>query len=500
MSSRYDVLVIGAGILGCFAARSLRRYELNIAVLEKREDVCTGITRANTGIIYQGYDQHPGSLKAEMCRRASVNFPSLCRELGVRYRKTGLMMLSYGPRGNRVLEKKLANAEQAGIEGVSIIGRDRIAELEPALAPGAERALFARHTYTADPWELGIAAFENARANGVPFFFNEEAAAIRRDKEGFTVETVRKVYHTKKLLICGGLHADSLWNTAGRPGVKLIPRGADYLVFDTHVGNTLSRIISVEPETGGEGLTLVPTADGNILAGPTKRGCSGITGYPTESAGLDELTEKCRQLVPGLPADMIIRSFGAVRPNPYYMDEDGNISDKSINDFLILEDDGLFGLIGVKTPGITCANELGLDIADRIARSFKDPPRRNRDFRPERTGITRTAELMKSDPAALAALPAEYHEIVCRCMKVSRGEILEAVSRGASTVNGIRRRTGAGMGRCQGGYCEAKILHILSESLGKEIYEVTKDGAGSEILLPGKAKSYEADRRTDQRG
>ena len=485
MSSRYDVLVIGAGILGCFAARSLSRYDLNIAVLEKREDVCTGITRANTGIIYQGYDQHPGSLKAEMCRRASIGFPALCRELDVRYRKTGLMMLSYGPRGDRVLEKKLANAVKGGIEGVGIIGKDEIAALEPALAPGAERALYASRTYTVDPWELGIAAFENARANGVSFFFNEEVKAIRRDSEGFIVETASKACRTEKLLICGGFQADDLWNMASRPGVKLIPQGADYLVFDTHAGNTVSHIISVEPETGGEGLTLIPTPDGNLLAGPTRRDCLERSDFSTDPAGLEELTEKCRQLVPGIPLDMVIRSFGAARPNPYYIDENGNVSGKSINDFLILEEDGLFGLIGVKTPGITCANELGLHIADRIVRSFKHPPGPNRDFRPERKGIIRAGELLKTDPAALAALPDEYHEIVCRCMKVSRGEILEAISRGASTVNGIRRRTGAGMGRCQGGYCEVKILHILSEALGKDIRGVTKDRTGSEIVVSG---------------
>ena len=479
MTTRQDVLIIGAGILGCFAARSLSRYKLDIAVLEAREDVCTGITRANTGIIYQGYDQHPGSLKAQLCRTSSMEFPALCSELDVNHRKCGLLMLSFGSNADRVLEKKLANAKAAAIPNVSIIGSDDVYKLEPHLKGGISHALYARDTYTVNPWELGIAAFENAAANGVEFHFNEEVYDIRRESGEFTVYSNGGIWRTKRLLLCGGFHSGRLWEMVSRPQVKIIPQAADYLVFDTKTGGIIDHVISIEPEIKGEGLTLVPTADGNILAGPTRRDvASEDPDYSTESEGLDELSLKLKDLIPDFPPDKVIRNFGAARPNPFYVDDN-----RSINDFVILEEDGLFGLIGVKTPGITCAAELGKYITNRLISTFERQPEANVSFDPARRGIIRVHKLIDKDPEAFIALPEEYHDIVCRCMNVSRGEILEAIRRGATTVDGIKRRTGAGMGRCQGGYCSEKILHILGE--GADIYSITKDGTGSEILAGG---------------
>ena len=184
---------------------------------------------------------------------------------------------------------------------------------------------------------------------------------------------------------------------------------------------------------------------------------------------------------------MIIRSFGAVRPNPYYAEPDGTLSQKSINDFQILEEDGFFALIGIKTPGITCADELGRYLAQRLIGSLEHKPPLNPSFSPSRKGILRLSDLLRDDPGLTANLPqsapADYFEIICRCEHISKGEVLEAIRRGATTIDGIKRRTGAGMGRCQGGYCMEKILHLLKEQTGKDVYEITKDGPGSEILI-----------------
>ena len=327
---------------------------------------------------------------------------------------------------------------------------------------------------------------------------------IVRTENGFLVETKDHTYTASRLICCAGLTSDTVWEMLSKPSVKILPLAADYLVFDKSVGDSISHVISVEPEEKGDGITLVPTADGNILAGPTRRSIKD-QAHCTEAdvGGILELQRKCRKLIPSLSPSMIIRSFGAVRPNPYYAEPDGTLSQKSINDFQILEENGFFALIGIKTPGITCADELGKYLAQRLIGSLEHKPPLNPSFSPVRKGILKLSDLLREDsglpgslpegvpgvppkilPGSLPQdLPADYFEIVCRCERISKGEVLEAIRRGASTIDGVKRRNGAGMGRCQGGYCMEKILHLLNEQTGTDLYEITKDGPGGEVLL-----------------
>jgi len=503
MNRSCDVLIIGAGILGCFAARSLSRYALETVVLEEREDVCCGISRANTGIIYQGYDQHPGSLKAQLCRKASADFPALCKELDVSYRKTGLMMLSFGPNADAVLQKKLQKGLDNELPGLRLLNPKQVFEMEPLLCDGITGALYSENTYTVNPWELGIAAFENAASNHVEFRFREEVVRIAASpqkglgassKKRFIVETTRHTYCASYLLCCAGFSSDRLWEMAAPPSVRIVPLAGDYLVFDKSVGHFISHVLSVEPETKGEGISLVPATGGNILAGPTRRKPVPESPTATDLCGLYELKEKCRRLIPSLPADKVIRSFGAVRPNPYALEPDGTLSGRSLNDFTILENDGFFALIGIKTPGITCARELGDYLTQKVIGSMEKKPALNPSYSPLRKGIPRLLPLEReasdigTDRQNIHSLrpaedlPPDFYEIICRCEHVTKGEILEAIRRGAVTIDGVKRRTGAGMGRCQGGYCMEKILHLLSETTGTDIYKITKDGARGTVL------------------
>lgn len=485
MGKTADVLIIGAGILGCFAARNLSRYRLDVAVIEKKDDVCTGITKANTGIIYPGYDQHPGSLKAALCVKASGAFPQLCKDLDVAYKRTGLLMLSFGPNADAVLEKKLKQSIKNKVRGVRILDAGEVYAAEPALCEGVKHALYAENTCVVNPWELGIAAYENARDNGVSFYFGEEVQTIKRCSNRFVVETGKQEYTAKKVLICAGYAADTLWEKAGSPKVRLIAQEADYIVLDTCAGDLIHHVISVEPEKKGEGLTLVPTVNGNILIGPTRRDAGTEPDGATDEQGLSELIRKCKMLIPSMPTDAVIRNFGTARPNPYLIEEDGTLSSKSLNDFMILEEDGLFGMIGVKTPGITCANELGAYISQRIASSFDPVPEGNPDFCPVRKGMIKTAGLSAKERAQLCKEDPDYAQIICRCRQISRAEVKEAIARGAKTVDGVKYRAGTGMGRCQGGYCEEKILHLLSSMRNEDIRTVTRDGKGSEIIGSG---------------
>lgn len=478
-----DVIVIGAGLLGCFAARAMAEYELKTIVLEKREDVCTGVSRANTGIVYTGGDTAPGTLKTEMCVKANAGFDQLCRELDVKFSRCGSLMLAFGPRAERVLRKKLAQGLENGVPGLEMLDGAEVLRREPGVSGDVTMGLWSPGTGTVNPWELGIAAFENARANGVDFRFNEELRSIRREDGGFVLETEKAEYRCRAVINCAGLSADAVREFTETPSVRIVPSRGDYLVLDSCLAEKVKHVIFHEPEVKGKGLTLVPTVDGNILVGPTERP-EGGEDYATDGGGLERLFKLCAQIVPTLPLDKLIRSFGAVRPNPYHVkwnDGQWQFEEKSISNFTIMDEEGLYSLVGIKTPGLTCAAELGKHTA-AMAAKYLGCDSRNPRFDPIRRGISAVGELSIDKRAALIRDDPDYGQIVCRCREVSLAEVREAIARGAVTVDGVKRRTGAGMGRCQGGYCMQRVLEELAKAQGMPAGSITKDGGETKIV------------------
>lgn len=507
MSLIFDVVVIGGGLLGCFVARSLTRYNLSVALLEMREDLCTGISRSNTAIVYSGCDTKPGTLKSSMCVSASQGFAALCEELGVRYSPCGSIMICFGERGHEVLLRKYKDGAENGVRGMRLLTREEVLELEPNIASTVHSGLFVPDTGTVMPWELCLAAAENAAHNGAEFFLNCEVLGV---KQGYEIETTKGVFRAKAIVNCAGMAADRLLEMTYEPVVRIVPSAGEYLIFDTKTSGAIGHVIFHEPEKKGKGLTLVPTVDGNIMAGPTERplkqwtveskqvggtfashashagdcprppsgeqdGC--LYGYETEQEGLDLLQSLVREIVPSLSHDHIIRSFGTVRPNPYLMYPDCNggwvQSDKSVSDFCIVESgDGRFvSLVGVKTPGLTCANELGAHVAEKIASMLGSEPRVGGDgeggFEPCRKPPVRLGELSFEDREACVREDPGCGAIVCRCRGVSESEIQGAIKRfpGASTRDGVKRRTGAGSGRCQGSFCGQAVEEIIASQL-----------------------------------
>ena len=479
-----DAAVIGAGVLGCFAARALTQLDISVTVIEAREDVCTGITRANTGIIYTGYDNHPGSVKAGMCARANADFDRLCRELDVRFHRCGSVMAAFGPNGMAVLEKKLRQGRENGVPGLRIVRPEELFSLEPHLSRDAVGGLYAPGTGTVDPWELGIAAFENAAANGADFRLNERLLKMERTGGGILLETDRETYRARTAVNCAGLQADAVREMLCVPAVRIFSTGADYIVLDDTLSGFLRHVIFHEPEEKGKGLTLVPTVDGNILIGPTERSRTLAPDGAVSGEGLRELERLCAEIMPEVPLSERIRGFSALRPNPRVVWERDGVwvpTDRSINDFTIYNENGLISLLGIKTPGLTCAAELGRLCAVMAGENLGSPER-NKNYDPVRRGPPRLHGMEEESRAKLVRDCPDYGEIVCQCRDVTLGEIRSAIRRGAVTLDGVKRRTGAGMGCCQGGRCMSRILEELSQAQSVPPGAITLDGAGSEIL------------------
>lgn len=485
---KYDVIIIGGGLLGCFAARNLARRKLSIALLEQREDICTGISSSNTAIVYSGCDIRHGTVKAQLCVKAAQSFGTLCEELGVRYSPCGTLMVSFGDKGTETLRRKLHQGEQNGVRNMRLLGSDELLQLEPQLSDNVKLGLYLPDSGTVLPWELCLAAAENAAANGVQIHLNTQVQTIQQIKggKGYIIGTPKGDYECKAIINCSGLKADSIHEMLESPPIRIVPSACDYMLAEAKDG-FISHIIAHEPEEKGKGLTLVPIVDGKILIGSTDR--SGRT-FETDKDGIEKLYSMLEQVMPTLGRKSILRSFAAVRPNPYALicneHNEYSIADRSINDFCIVEskDKTLLSFIGIKTPGLTCANELGLYAAAKLAQTLDAPLRT--DFMPTHTAPVRLGSMSFAERQSfISQADAAYSRIVCRCHGVSEGEIIDAIRSNppAITLDGIKRRTGAGGGSCQGSFCTQKIIELLAKELHTEPESIMKNKAASNIIL-----------------
>ena len=433
---RYDAIVIGGGILGCMTARNLRRWKISTLLVEKEEDVCRGITRANSAIVYAGYDNRPGSLKAELTVRGNANMAALCEELEVPFSRCGSLLVTYDPESVPRLERKLKNGQKNGVPGIRLLPGAEAEAMEPMLKKGVRAALYAPSTGTVNPWQLGIAAFENALQNGAEATLNTEVLGIVQTENGYTVETGEASFSCKMVFNCAGLYADRVQEMTFAPSVRLQLDSAEYLVFD-NLAPKPERVIFLQAESCGKGITAIPCVEGNLLISGVRKPID--IPFATTAEGRRELHAATKELLPDVQPENVIRSFGAVRPNPYVA------NGESLHDFCIENPaPGFFSLIGIKTPGLTASHELGLLLAQKAAEYLR--AEENPSFVPKRKAISQ-----------------KDNEIICQCEQITRAEILEAIRRGATTVEGVKRRVGTGMGRCQGSRCTYTIEKLLEE-------------------------------------
>lgn len=472
MSRIYDVAVIGAGVIGMSILRELTRYRLKVCSLEKMEDVAEGASKANSGIVHAGYDPIEGTNKARFNVEGNKIFAEICNELNVECKMIGSLVVAFDEYEINVLEELLQRGKRNGVKGLEIKNQEWIFANEPGLSKEIKAALFAPYSGITNPYKLTIALFENAIQNGAEVIFGFEVCRIEKDGDYFVVHsTDRRFIKTKVLINCAGVHADEISKMAGARLFKIYPRRGQYYILDKPDKMPVARVIFQVPTEKGKGILVTPTVDGNILVGPNSEYIDDKEDTATTKEGLDEVFEKARKVLPSLSKRDVITIFSGIRATP------------DTHDFIIEEDKDVKNFInvaGIESPGLTSSVAIGRYIGELVG--DKIDARRNLNFNPYREDIKRFSELSDEERERMIKLYPNFGNIVCRCELVSEYEIVEAIKRGAKTLDSIKRRTRAGMGRCQGGFCLPRVMNILSKELKIDKTEITKFGKNSYIL------------------
>lgn len=477
----YDVLIIGGGVTGAAIARELSRYDLKTALFEKGEDVCSGTSKANSGIAHAGFDAVPGSWKAKMNIRGSQMMEELSRKLDFPYKRNGSLVLCFDEKDRPRLEKLLQQGKENGVEELEILEKKELLALEPALSEEVVCALHAPTGGIVCPFKLTIALAENAAVNGVEFHLNEGVKRVQPGTvEGYTVETGKGTYETRIVVNAAGLYGDEIHNQVSGEKLHITPRKGEYCLMDKKIGQLVSHTIFQMPTAMGKGVLVTPTVHGNLMVGPTATDISDKEGVDTTAEGLDEVLKKAALSVKSLPRGVTITSFAGLRAHEDH------------DDFILGEvkdAPGFFDAVGIESPGLTSAPAIGEWMAEKIVEKLRKTQKveEKKAFQETRKDIPNIASMDQAEAAALIAENPAYGTIICRCEKVTEGEIIDAIRRplGARSLDGIKRRTRAGMGRCQAGFCSTKVMDILARELGIPLEEVTKAGGASRMLTGG---------------
>lgn len=476
----YDVIIIGAGVSGCAIARELSRYQLKILVLEKESDVCEGTSKANSGIVHAGYDAEPGTLKARLNVAGSRKMKALSEELDFSYRQNGSLVLCFDEKEAWKLEELKKRGETNGVEGLRLLNRQELLSVEPSVGEQAVSALYVPTGAIVCPFGLTIALAENAAMNGTEFRFNRQVRGISRYEGGYLVRAGGEELQTRVVINAAGVFADKIHNMISLSPMEITPRKGEYLLYDKRIGNLTDHTLFQLPTALGKGVLVTPTVHGNLLTGPTAMDLKDKEGVDTTKEGMDTVLEKAALSVPGIPKRQVITSFAGLRAHITKMP--GGVK---TGDFLIGEvkdAPGFIDVAGMESPGLSCAPATGEYVAGIVAAILN--PEKKKDFVGSRKGIPSMALSSDEERRKLIHENPAYGNVICRCEMVTEGEILDAIRRplGASTTDGIKRRTRAGMGRCQSGFCNPRIVEILAAELGIDESEVRKAGAGSEYL------------------
>ena len=470
----YDVIIIGAGVSGAASARELSRCAARVCVLEKEEDVCCGTSKANSAIVHAGYDAAPGSLMAKLNVRGNALMGDLTKDLDIPFRRIGSLVVCLSEEDMPGLQALYDRGQANGVPDLRIIYHDELLQMEPNLSEEAYAALYAPTAGIVCPFGLNIALAENAAMNGVEFHFDTEVQSLeRRQGGGWILHTSQGSYETRLVVNAAGVYADSLHNMISSGKIHITPRRGDYCLLDKTTGSHVNHTIFPLPGKYGKGILVSPTIHGNLLLGPTAIDVADPEATNTTADGLAQVLENAGRYVKEIPYKNVITSFAGLRAH-----EDGH-------EFIIGEVPGAENFIdcaGIESPGLTSSPAIGEMVAEIVRAKLELSEKEH--FIARRKGIMNPTQLPDGERQEWIRRHPAYGHIVCRCEHISEGEILDAIHRplGARSLDGVKRRVRAGMGRCQGGFCSPRVMELLSRELDIPLEQITKRGGASTLL------------------
>ncbi len=469
----FDVVIIGAGVVGGMIARTLAAYDLKICIVEKTNDVAMGATKANSAIVHAGFDAKVGSLKAKFNVRGSEIFPKIAKELGVKYQNNGSLVIGFTEEDRETIKELYERGCTNGVKDLKIVEKEELKVLEPNLSEEVLCALYAPTGAITCPYELTIAAIGNAMDNGAELKLNFEVKEIREKDGYYEVCSENKILETKYVINAAGIYSDKIAAMVGDTSFTVHPRRGEYILLDRECGDLVSHTIFRTPSKMGKGILVTPTVDGNLLTGPTSVDIDDKEDTSTTAVGFDHIIGLAKENIPSIPYNKTITSFCGLR------------SVGSTGDFIInAPKKGFINVAAIESPGLTSAPA----IAEYVTELLKEQGAEllpNENYNPIRepqhafreAGIEEKNEMIKKDKS--------FGKIICRCETITEGEILRAIrtNPGARDLDGVKRRTRAQMGRCQGGFCGPQIVELLAKELGIPYEEVTKSGEGSYVNI-----------------
>ncbi|SHJ89151.1 glycerol-3-phosphate dehydrogenase [Clostridium amylolyticum] len=470
----FDVAIIGAGVIGCSIARELTRYKLEVCIIEKKSDVAEGTTKANSAIVHAGYDAEPESLMGKLNAKGNSMFDKLSEELDFPFKRNGSLVLCFDKEDIDKLYNIKARGEKNKVPGLRILSREELIKMEPNLSDGIVAALYASTGGIVCPYEMTIALAENAYDNGAKFYFDNGVTEIEKNNGYFKVKTDKGDYKAKIVINAAGVYADDINNMVSQNKIHIIPRKGEYCLFDKAAGKMVKSTVFQLPTKLGKGVLITPTVDGNLLIGPNATDIEEKESLITTEEGLNDILNKAKMSIKQIPMRQVITSFAGLRAH------------RPEHDFLVSEAcdvSNFINVAGIESPGLSSAPAIA-ELTVGIVKE-KLNPEVNKDFNPIRKGIPKFREMSNEERKGLIAKNSSYGKIICRCETVTEGEIINAIRRslGARTLDGVKRRTRAGMGRCQSGFCSTKIVEILSRELNISPMEITKYGGDSKLLI-----------------
>lgn len=474
----YDAVVIGGGVIGSAIIRYLSLYNMKTLLVEKEEDISSGTTKANSGIVHAGYDPEPGTLKAKLNVKGAKMIKEESGKLHFDYKVNGAMVVSFSPNDDYKIDELYERGIKNGVEDMEIISGDEARRLEPNLSENITKCLYLKSSAIVCPFSLTQALSENAYENGAEFKFNTKVETIERIEDGYRIKTDNGLIITSNSVInAAGVYGDTINNMVSEKKLHITPRRGSYMLFDNETQGMFNSTIFQLPSSKGKGVLVTPTVHGNLMIGPNSVDIPDKDDTSTTAFDLDYISKEALRTSPSIPFRKVITSFSGLRAH-----EDSG-------DFIVGEAEdapGFFNAIGIESPGLSSSLSIGemvaRMVADRLGIEKKENPvlERKAAPRPKEMSIDERNELIKSNPS--------YGKIVCRCEEISEGEIIDAITRplGARSLDGVKRRVRAGMGRCQGGFCSPKVMELIEKYASIPFDEITKNSKGSNITMEDK--------------